>query len=382
MIMNAIVLKQRYQILGQAGQGGMSTVYRAVDSQLGDRVVAIKELQPTEQSQAEDAEAAAGFKREAIMLARLCHPSLPSIHDHFLEDGRWYLVMDFIAGETLEDYLQRAAGQGLPVAKVIHIGQQLCAVLEYLHNQRPPIIFRDLKPSNIMLTPDDRLYLIDFGIARFFKPGQHGDTEHLGTHGYAAPEQYSTSRTQTGTRTDLYGLGATLHHALTGLDPSIHPFHFAPVRSHCPQAPLALESLIARLVRTDESRRPANAGDVRRELERTAATIGVADSSVAVGQPFCHAASALSPTPAGTRRPTGSPVPGRPPSRPITTPSRSAPMPQSLAMPRSRSARWSSVRPDPAAVILAVLLMAIIFGLCIWGTAWLGHSLQVLFSRL
>ena len=378
--MNGIVLKQRYQILGRAGQGGMGTVYRAVDTQLGDRVVAIKELQPTGQSQQEDAEAAAGFKREAIMLARLSHPSLPSIHDHFFEDGRWYLVMDYIAGETLEDRLQHAAGQGLPVAEVIRIGRQLCAVLDYLHSQQPPIIFRDLKPSNIMLTPDGRVYLIDFGIARFFKPGQPGDTEHLGTHGYAAPEQYSTSRTQTGARTDLYGLGATLHHALTGLDPSTHPFQFAPVRSRCPQAPLALESLIARLVRNDESQRPASAAEVRGELERIAATMRVASGSVAAGQPSWHSAPALSPAPAGVRRPTGSPALGRPPSRPITTPSRSAPIPRSLAVPRSHASRWSSARPDPAVVILAALLMAIIFGLCIWGTAWLGHSLQVLFS--
>jgi serine/threonine protein kinase len=382
--MNAIVLKQRYRILGPAGQGGMGTVYRAVDTQLGDRVVAIKELQPTGQSPQEDAEAAAGFKREALMLARLSHPSLPSIHDHFFESERWYLVMDYLPGQTLEERLRLAAVQRLPVAEVICLGTQLCEVLEYLHGQLPPIIFRDLKPANIMLTPGGHLYLIDFGIARFFRPGQTGDTEHLGTHGYAAPEQYSSSRSQTGARTDLYGLGATLHHALTGSDPSIHPFQFAPARLSCPQAPIALESLIARLVRNDESQRPASAAEVRAELARIVAAMGPAVAAAHVGQPSAPTAGqstwyrgpARSPALPGARRPSGSP-PVRPP---ITAPSQGRPTPQPVATRPSSSRRWSSARPDPAAILLAGLLMFIIFWLCVWGTVWLSHSFQVLFS--
>ena len=106
------------------------------------------------------------------MLARLQHPNLPNIFDHFGENGRWYLVMSFLQGETLENYLSGKQSGKLPLDEVIDIGIQLCTVLGYLHNQQPPIIFRDLKPTNIMRTPDGHIYLIDFGIARHFKPGQ------------------------------------------------------------------------------------------------------------------------------------------------------------------------------------------------------------------
>src|ERR1700731_3590432 len=121
-------------------------------------------------------EAIENFKREAHLLASLQHPNLPSIYDHFEESGRWYLVMNFIQGETLEDYLSHTQGQILPLDDALHIGQDLCNVLNYLHTHQPPIIFRDLKPGNIMRSPDGQIYLIDFGIARLFKPGQAKDT--------------------------------------------------------------------------------------------------------------------------------------------------------------------------------------------------------------
>jgi WD40 repeat protein/serine/threonine protein kinase len=374
--MNAILLKQRYRILDHLGQGGMGTVYRAEDTQLGNRAVAIKEFLPAGQTQQEDAAAAASFQREALMLAHLSHPNLPSIHDHFGEAGRWYLVMDYIPGPTLEERLQQTGGQGLGVEEVIRIGQQLCDVLEYLHNRQPPIIFRDLKPSNIILAPGGGVYVIDFGIARFFRPGQHGDTQHLGTEGYAAPEQYSNAR-QTTTRTDLYGLGATLHHALTGIDPSRQPFVFAPLRSRCPQAPPMLDRLIARLVATDESHRPASATEVRADLERVAAILRIAAPAVRPGHT----------TPLPTQPSPWHTLPLLPPSPPRRAAAASSATPPAIrshsGWPSARAAAATALpaakprRPlhlDLATLVLAGLLMALTFGLCVWVPYWLSHA--------
>ena len=167
-------------------------------------------------------EATENFKREALLLAGLTHPNLPSIYDHFSEAGRWYLVMDFIEGETLEERLNKEPEGRLSVEEAQRIGIQLCTVLGYLHGRQPPIIFRDLKPANIMMTPDGHLYLIDFGIVRHFKPGQAKDTIAFGSPGYAAPEQYG--KAQTTARSDIYSLGANLHQLLTGID--LHKLHF------------------------------------------------------------------------------------------------------------------------------------------------------------
>ncbi|MBV9231494.1 MAG: serine/threonine protein kinase, partial [Chloroflexi bacterium] len=245
-----LILRQRYRTLCQLGQGGMGAVYKAEDIELGDRIVAVKEMSLRALSQQEEEEAAQAFKREALLLAGLMHPNLPRIYDHFAEAGRWYLVMDFIEGETLEDYLGKAPGGKLPVKEVLEIGIQLCTVLDYLHTRQPAIIFRDLKPSNIMRTPAGQLYLIDFGIARHFKPGQAKDTTAFGSPGYAAPEQYG--KTQTTPSADLYSLGALLHEALTGIDPSITPFFFAPLDT----GPAALQTLLTRMLDMDIRKRP------------------------------------------------------------------------------------------------------------------------------
>ncbi len=159
------LLKQRYRILMQVGQGGMGAVYKAEDTQFGNRLVAVKEMHQNGLRPEEIVEATESFKREAMLLAGLLHPNLPRTYDHFFDRGRWYLVMDFIEGETLEEYLnkipatgasRRYAPQGstrmLPVEEVLDIGVQLCTILHYLHTSQPPIIFRDLKPANIMLT--------------------------------------------------------------------------------------------------------------------------------------------------------------------------------------------------------------------------------------
>ncbi|HXX79839.1 MAG TPA: serine/threonine-protein kinase, partial [Ktedonobacteraceae bacterium] len=160
------LLKQRYRIISQVGKGGFGAVYKAADLQFGNRLLAIKEMSQSSLSQQELIEATESFKREALLLAGLTHPNLPRIYEQFTDRGRWYLVMDFIEGETLEDHLGKVSGGKLPVEQVLEIGIQLCTVLEYLHMRQPPIIFRDLKPANVMLTTHGHIYLIDFGIAR------------------------------------------------------------------------------------------------------------------------------------------------------------------------------------------------------------------------
>ena len=261
-------LKGRYRLLRLVGKGGFGAVYRAEDTQLGDRPIAVKEMSQHGLSAEELAEATESFHQEALLLAKLTHPNLPRIYEQFEESGHWYLVMDFIEGETLETYLSRAPGGRLPVAEALQLGLQLASVLVYLHTRQPPIIFRDLKPANVMLTADGQVYLIDFGIARLFKPGQTKDTVAFGSAGYAAPEQYG--KTQTTTQSDIYSLGATLHQLLSGRDPADTPFVFAPLGL---AGPTGLDHLIMQMVEADQHKRPASMVDVKQELQRLAAAI-------------------------------------------------------------------------------------------------------------
>jgi Tol biopolymer transport system component len=258
-------LKQRYLILGQAGRGGFGAVYKASDTELG-RLVAVKEMSQSNLGAQELTSASESFRHEAMLLAGLTHPNLPRIYEQFTDTGRSYLVMDFIEGETLDEYLNRSGSKGLPLEKVFDIALQLCSVLDYLHNRQPPIIFRDLKPANVMITASGHAYLIDFGIARHFKPGQSKDTTALGSSGYAAPEQYGKS--QTTPRADIYSLGVTLHQLLTGDDPADSPFHFAAL--HLPNVPVlkGLDSLIMSMISVDIDKRPTNIAIVKQELER------------------------------------------------------------------------------------------------------------------
>ncbi|MGZ6366690.1 MAG: protein kinase domain-containing protein [Ktedonobacteraceae bacterium] len=259
------LLKQRYRIISQVGKGGFGAVYKAADLQFGNRQVAIKEMSQSNLSQQELIEATESFKREALLLARLTHPNLPRIYEQFTDVGRWYLVMDFIEGETLEEHLGKIKGGKLPVEKVLEIGIQLCMVLEYLHMRQPPIIFRDLKPANVMLTTHGHIYLIDFGIARHFKPGQAKDTTALGSTGYAAPEQYG--KAQTTPRADIYALGATLHQLLSGNDPADTPFQFTSLQLSGHPTLSCLEKLILQMLEMDTSKRPASIAVVKHELQ-------------------------------------------------------------------------------------------------------------------
>jgi WD40 repeat protein len=267
------MLKSRYRILAQIGKGGFGAVYKAADTLFGNRTLAIKEMSQSSLNPQELHETTAAFKREAQLLAGLTHPNLPRIYEQFSETGRWYLVMDYIEGETLEVYLDKMGGK-LPLDKVLDIGTQLASVLEYLHSHRPPIIFRDLKPANVMLTASGYLFLIDFGIARLFKPGQAKDTTALGSSGYAAPEQYG--KAQTTPRTDIYSLGVTLHQLLSGNDPTDSPFHFAPLKMHGHPLLVDLDRLIMQMVEVDSNKRPASVTEVKQKLQHIATLYTVA----------------------------------------------------------------------------------------------------------
>jgi serine/threonine protein kinase len=259
------ILAQRYLILKVAGRGGMSAIYLALDMHTDRRRVAIKEMSQQNLDDSERREATARFQQEAHLLGTLQHPNLPRIYDAFDSGGRSFLVMDYIDGKNLLQILQETA-RPLPVDQVLHYADQLCNVLTYLHAHNPPIIFRDLKPTNVIATQEGQIYLIDFGIARFFKEGQPQDTIALGSPGYAPPEQHGSG--QTSPRSDLYALGATLHCCLTNRDPYYAPerFSFMPMRQLNPQIPEELDLLVMRLLSLDPTRRPASALEVKQAL--------------------------------------------------------------------------------------------------------------------
>ena len=260
------LLRQRYHVLNLLGQGGMGAVYKAADLLFNGDLRAVKEMSQSGLSAYELQNATEAFQHEAHLLAQLHHESLPHIYDHFNEDGRWYLVMDYLAGETLEAHLRDLPGDACQPQEALNIGIQLCDVLSYLHTHQPPVIFRDLKPANIMLTPDGNVHLIDFGIARLFKPGQATDTMALGSPGYAAPEQYG--RAQTSASSDIYSLGATLHEMLTGYDPGSSPFQFPPLNLTSLPGGDELNTLVLQMVEIRQDKRPASVLEVKQRLQK------------------------------------------------------------------------------------------------------------------
>ncbi len=256
-------LNRRFIILATVGQGGMAAVYRGVDTR-SNRQVAIKEMSQDGLSPDEETEALAAFQAEAAMLKRLAHRNLPRVIDIFSDGARHYLVMDFIEGQTLEQRQQAAGGGALPEGEVLRWAAQLCSVLIYLHHQRPPVIFRDLKPANIMVTPDGQIKLIDFGIARVFQPGRVRDTQVLGTPGFAPPEQYGKS--QTDARADVYALGVTLYQLLTGYDPATTPFTLPPANTRNPSLSPHIQAAIQRATQMDREARYPSVADFERDL--------------------------------------------------------------------------------------------------------------------
>ena len=257
------LLAHRYRILHQIGQGGFATVYKAEDRLQTKRLVALKQINLGALSAQEMIDATDAYNREVAYLSHLKHENLPRIFDHFTDANNWYVVMEYIEGKTLEERLGAKRGRRFSVKQSLEIGITLCTVLQYLHRQRPAIIFRDLKPANIMISRTGRLYLIDFGIARSYRQGQGKDTSALGSPGYAAPEQYGKNA-QTTPQTDVYGLGATLQTLLTGKEPvAILVEGIPPKRS----IPRNLQTLLTRMLERDASKRPRDMDAVKQELQ-------------------------------------------------------------------------------------------------------------------
>jgi serine/threonine protein kinase len=246
------VLQKRYQVDRLLGGGGMGMVYLARDQRLSNRSCAIKEMVDHFIDPQQRIEANEYFAREADTLAQLKHPAIPAISDRFDDQNRHYLVMEYVEGRNLEEELA-ARGGPLPEGLVIDIARQLCDVLAYLHGLMPPLVYRDMKPSNVMLTANGRAVLVDFGIARLFKAQRKGTM--IGTLGFAPPEQYQGVADP---RSDIYSLGATLHYVITGRDPEKYPpFSFPPVRQLRPDISSNLASAIDHALAYEMADRPA-----------------------------------------------------------------------------------------------------------------------------
>ncbi|GAC1383993.1 MAG: hypothetical protein NVSMB33_12240 [Ktedonobacteraceae bacterium] len=260
----------RYKIEKPVAAGGMGAVYRAIDARF-NRPCAVKEMLDEFQNDSERTQAVEWFGREATLLLDLNHPCIPRVRDFFVESGKHYLVMDFIDGRTLGDVLEKEGNvvgingaRGVPEARARSWAQQISSVLSYLHRQLPPIIFRDLKPSNIMVTDRDEVKLIDFGIARTFQSQRQSTI--IMTIGYAPPEQLHGMPEP---RSDLYALGATMHRVLTRHDaannkPSI--FSFPPVRTLRPDISIAFEQVLMKALSPVLEQRWPNAAEMERAI--------------------------------------------------------------------------------------------------------------------
>lgn len=219
------ILRKRYKLTNVVGQGGMGSIYRAEDLRLPGRLCAIKEVQPDRSAgPAAAAQMQNQFLQEASILAQLDHPNLPKVSDFFQENDRDYLVMDFVPGRDLKEMLEQSRQEGLHLEAnvVIDWALQIIDALAYLHRQNPPVLHRDIKPANIKLTPDNRIKLVDFGLVKLMA-GDESRTitviQGRGTALYTPLEQYGGDSDHTDVRSDIYALGATLYHMLTGTSP-------------------------------------------------------------------------------------------------------------------------------------------------------------------
>lgn len=260
------VLMTRYKVMGVLGGGGMGTVYQARDLNFPDvqKYVAIKEMQSLTNDPALRAQSLKTFRREANIMATLSHPAIAKIFDFFDQDDRAYLIMEFINGSDLELLLNKT--KELPIDKIIEWSIDLCDVLHYLHTYDPePIIFRDMKPSNVMIDSLGKVRLIDFGIAKTFVQGVKQTM--IGTEGYSAPEQYKGDANPV---SDIYSLGATLHHVLTRRDPRMDaPFSFEdrPIAKFNAKAPQGLIDIIDKALQFNAEDRWQSCAEMQEALE-------------------------------------------------------------------------------------------------------------------
>ncbi|MEW6732924.1 MAG: FHA domain-containing serine/threonine-protein kinase [Acidobacteriota bacterium] len=268
---NGCIVADRYVIVKRIGGGGMGSVYLVRDKRLADAPRALKEMIGQFADEKQRKKAIEDFERESKLLASLEHPSIPTIFDYFSANGRCYLVMKYINGGDLEGQMRAAPDGWLPERTVAEWGIQLCDVLDYLHNQEPPIIYRDMKPANIMLDEKThRVMLVDFGIARFVAPTQKNVTA-IGTMGYAPPELFAG---KVEPRSDLYSLGATMFHLVTGTDPQTNPLllfdftRYPRPRQINPQISEKMDQILGKAVEHRPTNRFASAAEMKKALEQ------------------------------------------------------------------------------------------------------------------
>jgi serine/threonine protein kinase len=307
---NQLLNGDRYLLVRKLAQGGQSAVYLAMDTADGQRR-AIKEMSESQINPQQRNIAVNDFLREASILMRLSHPGLCRVFNTFIEGRKPFLVMEYVEGHNLEDELI-GVGRPLNWQDVARWGIALADVLAYLHSQDPPVIYRDLKPANVMLTPQGALKLIDFGIARQLFPQRQMDTARLGTDGYAPLEQYN-GRSEP--RSDLYALGASLYHLLTGRVPEAAPLRYSgqmltPIRTLNSTVPEPLDRVIQQALRLNVQERFPTAAAMWQALHWAYQVSG--------GQPFGLAASSLGPAgpPPATQSPTRKSGPDPRPSPP------------------------------------------------------------------
>ncbi len=260
------ILDGKYEIWKEVGRGGMSIVYLARDKRL-NKQWAVKEIKNDGSKSTETL--LKGLEREANILKNVDHPVLPRIVDIIDQNGVIYVVMDFIEGVTISDRLKEEGAQ--PQELVIEWGLQLASALDYLHNMKPPIIYRDMKPSNVMIKPEGGVKLIDFGTAKEYVIENNADTTALGTRGYAAPEQFGDSKGHgiynTDARTDIYNLGATLYHVVTGMNPCEPPYEIKPIREWNPKLSSGLEKILLKCTQPNPDDRYQSCKELMYALE-------------------------------------------------------------------------------------------------------------------
>jgi predicted Ser/Thr protein kinase len=269
---SAQLIGARYRRASVLGEGGMKRVYLAEDTRLRNRQCAIAELldvatDPTQQQVNQRA-----FEQEVDILLELDSGYIPKVYDRISEGNRHYLVMEFVPGTTLEKFVLNAGGR-IEQLSALELASQILEALQYLHSRLPPVIFRDLKPDNVMVTPEKRIKLIDFGIARHFTKSRG---TMVGTQGYAPPEQY---RGQIDPRSDIYAFGGLLHRILSGRDPQAEPpFSFPPLASLCPTLDSRLSQLVDKCLNNDASKRPQSASEILNAVKTIVAS-GSPDSA-------------------------------------------------------------------------------------------------------
>lgn len=265
------VIGGRYRIKAVLGEGGTAKVFLAErhDAKNGKRNAgnngepaaamryALKEI-PMEKAQR------AGMLAELRVAEKLFHPALPHVWEAFEEKGNVYIVMDYVEGTALDKILKEQGA--LPQDQAVEYAMQLCRAITYLHGFHPPIIYRDVKPANVILQKDGRVKLVDFGAIRQKESRKRRDTLPLGTPGYAAPEQYRHHR-QSDVRTDVYGLGVTLYHMLTGHDPGEPPYKICRVREWNRGLSTELERIVVKCTRPSPGRRYQSCAALLKALE-------------------------------------------------------------------------------------------------------------------